>query len=100
MVCREALLLKLLQLGISGKICNFIKAFLTNRTFQIRIDSSYSQSKDLEHGLPQGSILSPILFSIMINDLPNVFTCPAALYAHDCCLSQVGTDIYQLNDIV
>ena len=56
--CREALLLKLLQRGISAEMFNFMKTFLTNRTFQVRIDSSYSQSKDLENGLPQGSILA------------------------------------------
>ena len=81
MVCREALLLKLLQLGITGEIFSFIKSFLTNRSFQVRIDSSYSEVKNLENGVPQGSILSPILFSILINDLPDVFSCPAALYA-------------------
>ena len=45
-------------------------------------------------------VLSPILFSIMVNDLPSVFTCPAALYADDCCFWQVGTDIAQLNGFV
>ena len=100
MVCRDALLLKLLRLGISGEMFNFIKSFLTNRTFQVRIDSSYSHTKKLENGLPQGSILSPILFSIMINDLPNVLTCPAALFADDCCFWEVGTNINQLNNTV
>ena len=98
MVCREALLLKLLQLGITGEMFNFIKSFLTNRSFQVRIDSSYSEVKNLENGVPQGSILNPILFSILINDLPNVFSCPAALYTDDCCFWQVGTDISQLNN--
>ena len=100
MVCRDALLLKLLRFGISGEIFNFIKSFLTNLIFQVRIDSSYSHTKKLENGLPQGSILSPILFSIMINDLSNVLTCPAALYADDCCFWEVGTNINQLNNTV
>ena len=100
MICREALLMKLLQLGITREMLNFIKSFLTNRSFQVRIDSSYSEVKNLENGVPQGSILSPILFSILINDLPDVFSCPAALYADDCCFCQVGTDISQLNNII
>ena len=54
---------KLLQLGITGEMLNFIKSFLTNRSFQVRINSSYSEVKNLENGVPQGSILSPILFS-------------------------------------
>ena len=47
MVCRDALLLKLLQLGISGEIFQYIKSFLTNRTFQVRIGSSYFHAKNL-----------------------------------------------------
>ena len=54
----------------------------------------------MENGVPQGNILSPILFSILINDLPNVLSCPAPLYAKDCCFWQVGTDISQLNKII
>ena len=53
MVCREALLLKLLQLGITGEMFNFIKSFLTNRSFQVRIDSSYSEAKNLETVYPK-----------------------------------------------
>ena len=78
-------------------MCYFIKSFLTNRTFQVRIDSSYSHAKNLANGLPQGSILSPKLFSIIINDLPHVLTCPAALYADDCRFWEVGTNISQLS---
>ena len=91
---------QLLQLGISGEIFQYIKSFLTNRTFQVRIGSSYSHVKNLENGLPQGSILSPILFSIMINDLPDVLTCPTALYADDCCFWQIGTDINEIHNEV
>ena len=84
-VCREALLLKLFQLGITGEMFNFVKSFLTNGAFQVQIDLSYSEVKNLENGVPQGSILSPILFSILINNLPDVFSCPAVLYADNCC---------------
>ena len=73
MVCREALLLKLLQLGITGEMFNFNKSFLSNRSFQVRINSSYSEVKNLENGVPQGSALSPIFFSLL-NDLPDVLS--------------------------
>ena len=98
MVYKDALLLKLLRLGINGPIFNFIKSFITNRTFQVRVSSSYSEVNNLENGIPQGSILSPILFSIMINDLPECLDCPTALYADDFCFFQVGRDISELQN--
>ena len=97
MVFNDAVILKLIKLGINGRILAFINSFLSNRSFQVRIGASYSQEKCLENGLPQGSILSPLLFSVMINDLSEMLNCPFALYADDCCFWQTGTDILDLN---
>jgi len=62
MVNKEVLLSKLLSYGISGRMFHFIRSFLSNRTFQVRIDSTLSMTKRLENGTPQGSVLNPILF--------------------------------------
>jgi len=83
MVNKEVLLSKLLSYGISGRMFHFIRSFLSHRTFQIRIGSTLSMTKRLENGTPLGSVLSPILFSLMINDLPKRITSHAALYADD-----------------
>jgi len=69
LVCRNVLLLKLLNVGINGNMFNFIRYFLTNRSFRIRVSSTLSTVKSLKNGIPQGSVLSPLLFSVMINDL-------------------------------
>ena len=47
----------------------WIKDFLSNRQIQVRINSSFSDCVFVENGVPQGSVISPILFSIMINDI-------------------------------
>jgi len=79
MVNKDVLLSKLLRYGISGGMFRVIHSLLSNRTFQVRLGSTLSLTKRLENGTPQGSVLSPILFSLMINDLPERITSPAAL---------------------
>jgi len=51
-----------------------IRTFLSNRTLQVRIGTCLSLKKRSESGTPRGSVLSPILFSIMIHDLPGLIS--------------------------
>ena len=57
----------------------------------------YPMTKRLDNGTPQGSVLSPILFSLMINDLPKRIPSRAALYTDDFCFWDFGSDITLLN---
>jgi len=97
MVNKEVLLFKLLSFGISGRMFHFIHSFLSNRTFQVRIGPTLSMTKRLEKGTLQGSVLSPILFSLMINDLLKRITSHPVLYADDVCFWECGSDITLLN---
>ena len=60
---------KVKTLGINGNMFAFINDFIHERTFQVRVGADNSTSKVLQNGTPQGSVISPILFLIMINDM-------------------------------
>ena len=57
------------KLGLKGRLPLFIQNFLSDRTFNVRIGNTLSDIFKQEQGVPQGSILSPTLFGIKINDI-------------------------------
>lgn len=68
-VSHELLLSKLKSAGIRGVAYNFMKSYLTNRTQLVKINSKLSSEAQVQYGVPQGTILGPILFILYINDM-------------------------------
>ena len=74
--------------GIQGRVLQWIRNFLQGRRQRVVIGDGKSSWADILSGIPQGSVLGPILFVIFINDLPDVVACTAKIFADD-------TKIYQ-----
>ena len=82
-VPHRRLLLKLQAIGVDGPLLNWIEAFLSDRRQRVGIEGAYSGWAHVTSGIPQGSVLGPILFLVYINDLPDVVRCTAKLFADD-----------------
>jgi len=77
------LLHKLEVYGISGKLLKWIKSFLTCGKQCVVINSQYSFWSSVRSGVPQGSVLGPLLFAIYVNDLPDNVKSSLLLFADD-----------------
>ncbi|XP_063615394.1 uncharacterized protein LOC134788436 [Penaeus indicus] len=89
---------KLLALGIRGNLLKWIEDFLRNRTFMVRVGDSMSPSSTPTSGVPQGSVLGPLLFLVFINDLVRDLTNPVFIFADDVKITgnDLGRDIETL----
>ena len=84
-VPHERLFLKLGAMGIRGDILSWIKSFLRGRTQCLNVDGRKSTWRDVLPGIPQGSVIRPILFVIFINEMPSeVKHNFCKLFADDC----------------
>lgn len=91
------LLAKLCSFNFSSDALKWTESYLTDRLQHVRVQSFKSAALSLSTGLPQGSILGPLLFSLYMNDLPSV--CPdvsVQLYADDTVVYVHGKNISQV----
>ena len=80
------LLTKLSHYGIGGTILEWLNKFLTGRTMKVVLDGKMSREIPVDSGVPQGTVLGPLLFLCHINDLPTSVKSQVRLFADDCLL--------------
>ena len=85
-VSHRHLLLKLEHYGVRGPTLFWIGDFLTNRTQRVMIEGTLSEAAPVTSGVPQCSVLGPLLFLCYINDLPACVSSHIRLFADDCLL--------------
>ena len=85
--------------GIHGIPLKWLESYLSNRKKYVSVNGC--SSEELVHGVPQGSVLGPLLFLIFINDLPNVSKhLTFYLFADDTNIYFESTDLLQIQKVV
>ncbi len=82
-VWHKSLISKLPSYGFYPSLCTFISSFLSGRSISAELDGYCSKPKPINSGVPQGSVLSPTLFLLFINDLLSITDFPIHSYADD-----------------
>ena len=94
---------KLRQYGITGISLAWFENYLTDRTMQVRVDGALSRPIPVTSGVPQGSVLGPILFLVYVNDLPPLVHCKIMLFADDIklwtCIRSIEDCVLLQNDL-
>ena len=85
-------------LGFTDETIKWCTSYLSNRKFIISMENAYSDKASVTCGVPQGSILGPLLFLICINDMPQAVDSEFLLYADDTCLVFQHRDIKSIEE--
>jgi retron-type reverse transcriptase len=88
-VCHNGLLHKL-RSTLHDHYYRLLESYLTNRHFRVKHEDSYSELKFIKAGVPQGSVLEPVLYLLYINDLPTTLYSVTATFADDTAVMAVG----------
>ena len=84
----DGLLFKIKQLGIVGKLFDWLKAYISGRQQKVVLNGVQSNIRHVTASVPQGSILGPLLFLIYVNDITENMECTVNLFADDTSVQQ------------
>ena len=95
-IYHDILMKKLSAIGFSNHTTGWFKSYLSNQLFRVNLENCYSDPSNITCGVPQGSILGPLLFLIYVNDMPQAVKSNLFLYADDSCLVFQGKDVIEI----
>ena len=98
-VDHKILIGKLERYGITGTPLNFFRSYLSDQCQFTRVNSFDSEWRKITCGVPQGSVLGPLLFIIYMNDLAHISRFSVSLFADDTCLVLSHVDLKKLETI-
>ena len=93
-VAHERLLAKVESYGITNGLQNWIRSFLEGQTQRVVVDGETSDAAAVKSGVPQGSVLGPLLSLIFINDLTEHTSSTVRLFADDCVMYRQIANIH------
>ncbi len=97
-VNHSILLDKLSVMGFSSKVITWFNSYLSERVQRVEIDGVLSEETLVKNGVPQGSVLGPLLFLLYINDMQAVCDCNLFLYADDSALLISDKDVGRIQE--
>ena len=87
-------------MGLSEGCITWLQSYLSERISFISIENQFSNYGSILCGIPQGSILGPLLFLIYVNDMPEAVNSDLFLYADDSCLMFQHKDVEEIEKVV
>ena len=99
-VNHQILCQKLSTIGLDDSSVKWFEAYLNDRSQVVSVNGKMSDKRSVTCGVPQGSILGPLLFQIYINDMEMATNCDILLYADDSALLVSGKNLDQIETIL
>ena len=91
---------KLMDMTGGIDLCRVIRGLLSNRPFFVQLNYKKSRWRSQKYGLPQGSVLAPLLFNVYTNDQPLPTDCSRFIYAHDLCITTQHSDFQHVEHML